>query len=383
MRYVKPDYYDSFRCVADKCPDTCCAGWQIVIDDETLEKYKGDDSYFSDRLEEGVDWLEGTFVQKQRRCSMLNEKNLCDLIIQKGEGWLCETCRRYPRHVEEFEGLREWSLSLSCPVAAELMLNHLEKVSFLVEEDEKEDPLEEEFDDFDLLLFTQLEDARTVIFSIVQNRSIPLQSRLVLLMKMAEAMQLCVDESRFFDMEEVIRQFEEIAADKISAGKQESEREAISDRETLKKRYERIKSGFCALKDLERLREEWTEVLDTAERVLYSDSYKAYEEIYEAFCEEYLTDGENQWDIFMEQILVFFLYTYFCGAVYDDCVYSKVGLAVFSACFIQEFVMCSWFLADKHIDKRECIKLAYRYAREVEHSDENLNALEEWLFEVM
>ena len=53
---------------------------------------------------------------------MLNDRNLCDLVIEKGEDWLCETCSRYPRHVEEFEGLREWSLSLSCPVAAEIML---------------------------------------------------------------------------------------------------------------------------------------------------------------------------------------------------------------------------------------------------------------------
>ena len=34
-------------------------------------------------------------------------------------------------------------------------------------------------------------------------------------------------------------------------------------------------------------------------------------------------------------------------------------------------------MADKHIDMQECVELAYRYAREVEHSDENLNVLEE------
>ncbi len=382
MRYVKPDYYDKFRCIADKCPDTCCAGWQIVIDEKTLEKYYKDKSTFADRLEEGIDWMEGTFVQKERRCSMLNEKNLCDLILEKGEAFLCETCKRYPRHVEEFEGLREWSLSLSCPVAAEMMLNNLEKVQFFVEEDEEEDPLGDEFQDFDFLLFTQLQDARAVLFSIVQNREIPMQKRLSMLMKMAEKMQDCVDEERLFDMEEIIRQFAGKATEAISLLEtgQKGEQDNL---EKQRQRYEELKKGFCALKGLERLREEWTEVLNTAERTLYLGSYEAYEEIYEAFCKEYLADEENQWEIFMEQLLMFFLYTYFCGAVYDDCIYSKVGLAVFSVCFIQEFVMCSWFLADKYIDKRECIKLAYQYAREVEHSDENLNALEEWLFEGM
>ena len=39
MLYTIPDYYPSFECIADKCEDTCCAGWQIVIDKETLKKY--------------------------------------------------------------------------------------------------------------------------------------------------------------------------------------------------------------------------------------------------------------------------------------------------------------------------------------------------------
>ena len=40
MLYTIPDYYKDFRCIADKCEDTCCAGWQIVIDKESLQKYK-------------------------------------------------------------------------------------------------------------------------------------------------------------------------------------------------------------------------------------------------------------------------------------------------------------------------------------------------------
>ena len=40
MLYTIPDYYKEFKCTADKCEDTCCAGWQIVIDDKALNKYK-------------------------------------------------------------------------------------------------------------------------------------------------------------------------------------------------------------------------------------------------------------------------------------------------------------------------------------------------------
>ena len=40
MRYVRPSYYDAFRCAADACPSTCCEGWQIVIDAQSLKRYR-------------------------------------------------------------------------------------------------------------------------------------------------------------------------------------------------------------------------------------------------------------------------------------------------------------------------------------------------------
>ncbi len=40
MLYTIPDYYNEFSCIAGDCPDTCCAGWQIVIDEKSQKKYK-------------------------------------------------------------------------------------------------------------------------------------------------------------------------------------------------------------------------------------------------------------------------------------------------------------------------------------------------------
>lgn len=80
-----------------------------------------------------------------------------------------------------------------------------------------------------------------------------------------------------------------------------------------------------------------------------------------------------------EQLMVFFVYTYFCGAVYDDAVYSKMALAVFSTEWIQEFVMLIWLKNGKKTGFEDMVETAYRYAREVEHSDLNLEVLERWL----
>ena len=39
MFTVKPDFYDNFKCIADKCTDSCCIGWEIDVDETALEKY--------------------------------------------------------------------------------------------------------------------------------------------------------------------------------------------------------------------------------------------------------------------------------------------------------------------------------------------------------
>ena len=40
MVFRVPSYYKNFRCIADKCPDNCCRGWEIDIDEDTLDYYK-------------------------------------------------------------------------------------------------------------------------------------------------------------------------------------------------------------------------------------------------------------------------------------------------------------------------------------------------------
>ena len=106
MLYTIPDYYKEFRCIADKCEDTCCAGWQIAIDKKSLARYRQVKGDFGKRMRRSVRWSDGTFRRvEDRRCTFLNEDNLCDLYRALGEGGLCRTCRLYPRHIEEFEGV--------------------------------------------------------------------------------------------------------------------------------------------------------------------------------------------------------------------------------------------------------------------------------------
>lgn len=109
MQYTAPHYYKKFHCTGSDCPATCCAGWQIQIDTASLKKYRKVKGPLGSRLRNEIDWKEGCFRRYNGRCAFLNEENLCDLYLEGGGSRaFCRTCRTYPRHIEEFEGLRRF-----------------------------------------------------------------------------------------------------------------------------------------------------------------------------------------------------------------------------------------------------------------------------------
>ena len=154
MLYVKPEYYEKFACVADRCEATCCAGWQIVIDEAACERYKSEPGEYGAVLRERIDWEEGVFKQGcRKRCAFLKENNLCEMYERLGKNSLCFTCANYPRRIEEFENLREITLMVSCPEVARILLEQKDPVRFTEGEVDGE---EEEFEDFDLFYFSYL-----------------------------------------------------------------------------------------------------------------------------------------------------------------------------------------------------------------------------------
>ena len=204
MIYTRPDYFNEFKCVADKCKDTCCAGWQIAIDKESLEKYKKINGEYVWKVMTNVDWEEQCFRQDEaKRCMFLTCNNLCDLYINAGEESMCKTCRDYPRHAEEFEGVREVTLSASCPEVARILMERTAPVSFVTEERPEEEETEF-FGDFDPFLYSVIEDGRTAMIEILQNRNLPIRERVVLVLGMAHDMQRRVNRRTLFECDRVI-----------------------------------------------------------------------------------------------------------------------------------------------------------------------------------
>ncbi len=138
MNRYMPNYYQSFACIQGRCRHNCCIGWEIDIDQESYDRYRGIKGEFGTRLKEAIKMEEGTPVfqlTEEERCPFLNEDYLCDMILELGEDALCEICTAHPRFVNFFSDREEWGLGLCCEAAAELIIKQKEPVTFLEESD--------------------------------------------------------------------------------------------------------------------------------------------------------------------------------------------------------------------------------------------------------
>lgn len=371
MIVSKPDYYDEFTCIADRCEETCCAGWQIVIDEKALEAYKKVEGDFGQILKASIDWEEGVFYQDEnRRCAFLNNNNLCDLYTELGEESLCKTCTNYPRHIEEFENIREYTLSVSCPEVARILLSKKETVEFMEEEVDGE----EEFEDFDFLLFSQLEDGRAVMEQILQNRNLPISLRAYLVWELGQKIQNYMDEENLFAVDEV---FEEFEKEDTWLVYEKNLQEIIADKSNI---YEITKEYFSKLFELEFLKEDWHVQLLETESILFGQGEKAFSKLQGDFY-TWLRENMSDYEIWMEQLMVYFIHTYFCGAVYNYYILSKAKLSVVSVWMIVLMLAAKWYRNDGYLDMEEVIMTVYRYSRELEHSDQNLETMDEILDE--
>ncbi|MBQ3078842.1 MAG: flagellin lysine-N-methylase [Clostridia bacterium] len=182
MKLYAPDYYPLFSCTAGACRHSCCIGWEIDIDDETLEKYRSVPGAFGKRLKEGIsEKPEGSCFQMKDggRCPFLNESGLCDIIIEFGEDALSDICADHPRFRNYLSDRTEIGLGLTCETAAELILSRKArtKIFEIAEDDEEEAPLSE----FEKHMLS----VRSRILSFAYDSSLPIYEKLTLLLQYA------------------------------------------------------------------------------------------------------------------------------------------------------------------------------------------------------
>ena len=173
MLYVKPDFYDEFRCIADKCRHSCCVGWEIDIDGESLKRFMAVEGDFGEYMRRSIA-LEPTphfVLSENERCPFLRGDGLCRMILSLGEDSLCHICREHPRFYNELPGRTEAGIGLCCEEAVRLLLSGRAHLAFVSEgEAEERDALLELREELfailrqDELSFTQREAKALALF---------------------------------------------------------------------------------------------------------------------------------------------------------------------------------------------------------------------------
>lgn len=125
MKLYSPKYYQKFFCIADKCKHSCCIGWEIDIDSDAMNKYRASRCDYAKTVLESINVSESPHFElvENERCPHLNERGLCEIILNMGEDAICNICREHPRFYNFSNLGKEVGIGMSCEEACRLILN--------------------------------------------------------------------------------------------------------------------------------------------------------------------------------------------------------------------------------------------------------------------
>lgn len=381
MKLRYPSYYNNFKCIASQCEDTCCAGWEIDIDDESYEYYMSIEGEFGEKLRarikeyssEDADVYEshGFLLGENRRCPFLDENNLCDIYKELGEEALCYVCTFTPRNFLEYGGAREVSISASCPEAGRLIFGKREKITFVEQEIQGELDFEESEEELALAEVILL--ARNQAIEILQNREVSIEERIVSFLHYAKEVQECLNAEREHEIP-ALEMSKYMSGEEKWSGIYKSETSGVQC-------YDYFLQRMCSFTAIASINDEWEAYLQKLQNryikpkngmVPYeADAIKLKKEIKKQ-------DREYEY----EHLMVY--YTFMClSRCVDD--YDFLGKAKFiTASFLMIRDMDMVCMAENNgvFTAEDRQRIARVYAKEVEHSEENLDYLaEECLFE--
>ncbi|MCR5213882.1 MAG: flagellin lysine-N-methylase, partial [Eubacterium sp.] len=138
MINIDAEIYSQFKCKADKCNHTCCKGWEIDIDQDTLDYYKGLDTELGNEIMKNIQEGEDISFKltEDEKCPFLKSDGLCRIIEELGEEGLCDICRLHPRFYENIKDYSLAGLGLSCERVSELMFEK-KRLEFIVGDSQK------------------------------------------------------------------------------------------------------------------------------------------------------------------------------------------------------------------------------------------------------
>jgi len=350
-----PDYAEQFHCLAGNCPHSCCIGWEVVLDPDTVARYEAAEGELGEKLRASMQTDEEgdvCFPLRGGRCPFLDGENLCEIHRTLGQEATSITCREHPRFIEDYGPFREITFSASCPEANRLLLSSTapltfteweddeslteipqqlseagavgrggarERAEFLPQAETEESGLCDDEGDEWLPLLLPL---RQRMLELLADRGRPVKERLGEFLRLARAAQYLLDEEKEERLPELAERWKQGQAD-------------VTD-------WDLFPAALRLLAGLEVLEPDWRDVLAQAET---AEPAAVPEEL-------------------LERIAVYFAFRYLLKTVNDGDLLSRAQLCVFAVLAVERIAgVCGL---------SEALR---RFSREVEHNEENVEVL--------
>jgi len=336
----RPDYYTQFRCLGGACPDTCCRDWSVVPDGDALADYASAPSPLRKRIAQNLVTDEDGDVcfrlDGDGKCALLTPDGLCTIQRDWGEGHLCAHCAAYPRFIEEYGCLTERSLAVSCPEAARLLID-TPRFTLMETDDGIPDP---PFDGVDPGLFAGLEHGRAQALALLDDGG-PLWNRLRALLAYSRALQALIDAGKYGRMAGCM-------PPSLPASAPPPQMDTAA-------RLLELLAG------LEPLRPDWPRLLKNRSRQLAALGSEEY-----VFLQAQYEQANPRWERQLTNLACYLVFRHWHKAVNDDVLRGRAAF-VCAACI--SLYHLSLFLPGEEA------ALWTRFSREVEHDEDNLDAL--------
>lgn len=309
---VIPSFYEAFCCKAGECSDSCCIGWEIDIDEFSLEKYNNIVGHFGDKLRKaiGADGECYFFkLSEDERCPFLNSDGLCDIFINLGEDNLCDICTEHPRFYNEIGDIAEAGLGLCCEKVCEMLFDENYDLKFVSDGDCNELSANGQ----------RMLEVRSQIFDIIMSD----------------------DKNLFEKMNDILN---------LSSSIEGRENTFFFSFD-----YKLIDMVLKIFLKTEPINTEWTKYIEN----LYSDREKLH---MIAFDKDY------------DKLLMYLFYRHFCNVVYDDEYYLWALFCCVNVFFIYLCDSNTFCLSGKYTFNDRILNVK-RWSKQIEYSTDNIEVI--------
>lgn len=355
MKVTRPDYFKKFRCIGSACTDNCCIGWEIDIDPSSMNFYRSVPGEFGSRLSKCISADDPShFILERERCPFLNAQNLCDIILTLGEEHLCAICAEHPRFYEWLGDQKEAGLGLCCEAAAKLILEQKSPVTFQTfTTQEPTEPC-----GADPQVISSLLKIRSYFLQILQDRSLPIPSRIARVLYDSEKLQTALESEDFSYLDHFVSNSAKRQPQILPLHPIRSQQWELLD--PILSFYEALEPFSPVwINRLQQVHTNLRAVLEACPRffAVYSDSLYQY-----------------------ENLCVYFLFRYFMKAAFDYDILSKVKMIAVSFLILGVLDTQTW-LTNENFSFQHQIEIVKAYSKEIEYSEENLQTLFEAFWE--